>query len=162
MAIAGIGAALVAGAVVGGVSLADSANDDLSHGFPSHQAAASPSAEAVTGTLTAEQRKRLGTRAAVSSDGSVSVYAAVRDGDMVTFPVTLTNPSDAARVVEARIRVHASPHGQPVDLYQGAVDSGDLLAPNATLLTEISVQGAHSIRLEDLAVEIRQSAQGPT
>ncbi|MFE1037054.1 hypothetical protein ACFW40_34960 [Streptomyces sp. NPDC058807] len=161
MAIVGVGAALVAGAVFGGVSLADSANDDLSHGFPSHQATASPSAEVLTETLTADQRKRLGTRAAVSADGSVSVYAPARDGDMVTFPVTLTNPSDAARVVTAHIWIHASPHGQPVDLHQGAVDSGGLVAPDATLLTEISVQGAHSIRLEDLAVEIRQAAQEP-
>jgi hypothetical protein len=46
-----------------------------------------------------------------------------------------------------------------VTLYQGTVRSGRLLAPGATLVTDISVQGAHSIDLNDLTVSIQSVTQ---
>ncbi|MFD7133322.1 hypothetical protein [Streptomyces sp. NPDC059894] len=149
------GVAIVGAAAYGGVSLATSANEDLARGFPPYPSASSPTAGPLTGTVTAEQKKRLGSRVAASTDNSVTAYAPSREGDIVTFPVILTNPSSAPRVVRAHIEVHASPGGQQVSLYEGAVDSGGPLAPRASLLTEISVQGAHSIPLSDLAVEVR-------
>ncbi|GAB3002939.1 hypothetical protein GCM10023080_080770 [Streptomyces pseudoechinosporeus] len=155
-AVAG-GLVIVGTAVFGGVKLATSANEDLARGFPPHPSASDPTTELITGTVTAEERKRLGAQIAASTDGSVTVYTPLREGDMVTLPVILTNPSDAPRVVQARIEVHASPYGQQVSLHQAVVDSGDLLVPHATLLTEISVQGAHSLHLRDLSVEIRQA-----
>ncbi|WP_155056124.1 hypothetical protein [Streptomyces blattellae] len=102
-----------------------------------------------------EEKKRLGAAVAASADKSVTVYAPSREGDMVTFPVILTNPFSAPRVVRALIKVQASPYGQQLSLYEGAVDSGAPLTSRASLLTEISVQGAHSLPLSDLTVEVR-------
>ncbi|MGW6563952.1 hypothetical protein [Streptomyces sp. NPDC054975] len=146
---------IVGAAVFGGMTLATSANEDLARGFSPHPSASDPTAEAITGTITTKEKQRLGAQVAASTDSSVTVYAPERDGDMVTFPVLLTNRSDAPRAVQATIQVHSSPHQQQVSLYQGIIGSDTPLAPHTTLLTEISVQGAHSIPLGDLSVEIR-------
>ncbi|MEU0112829.1 hypothetical protein ABZ137_03665 [Streptomyces bobili] len=154
------GAVVAGAAVYGGVSLGSSANEDLAHGFPPYPSKSSPATELITGTVTAEEKKQLGTQVAASADGSVTAYAPKREGDMVTLPVILTNLSGEPSVVQAALEIHGSPHGSQVSLYQGVVDSGDPLAPRSSLLTEIAVQGAHSLRLSDLAVEIRPNSQG--
>lgn len=149
------GVIVVGAAVFGGLSLGKSAKEDRARGVPPYPSASSPTTELVTGTVTAEEKKRLGAQVAVSADGSVTAYTPLREGDIVTLPVIVANVSSAPRVVQSSVQVHASPHGEQVSLYQGVVDSGGPLAPHASLLTEITVQGAHSLRLSDLAVEIR-------
>ncbi|WP_369263711.1 hypothetical protein [Streptomyces sp. R35] len=149
-----MGAAFLGAAVFGGVSLATSANEDLAHGFPPHPTAVQ-SPDLVGGPLTAEDRQRLGKQITVSSDGSVAAYTPLRDGDLVTIPVTLTNLFDAPHALQADIQVDASPNGQPVNLYRGTVSSDGPLGSDATVITDISVQGAHSIPLDELTVTIR-------